>query len=255
VRESLAKAELKVTPPQPIPATFGGAIPADFDWAQQNPSPLSGVKDQGQCGSCWAFSIVENIESMWKLAGHNLTELSPQQVVSCDLVDLGCDGGDPQTAYEYITMAGGLNTEKDYPYYSGSSGYAGKCEAKPDQFAVKINNFSYAVPPCNDSCKGQDKYEQQVRDVLYTVGPLSICVDASGWQDYTWGVFMGFCGESAADQDHAVLMTGFDVKGGYYNVRNSWASDWGEDGYIRLGLGRNACGLLDLATYAIVPHV
>jgi len=231
-----------------------GPTPTTFDWKDQA-GVMTEVKDQGQCGSCWAFSIVENIESAWKLAGHDLVELSPQQVVSCDLVDQGCDGGDPQTAYMYITMAGGLNSEKDYPYYSGDSGYADKCEAKPDSFIAKINNFTYAVPSCNDTCKEQKQYEQQVRDVLYNIGPLSIIVDASDWQDYSWGIFMGFCSQAMADMDHAVLLTGFDVKGGFYNVRNSWASDWGEDGYIRLGLGDNSCGMLDLATYSNVKHV
>lgn len=108
-------------------------------------------------------------------------ELSPQQVVSCDTVDQGCDGGmiyyhnliiydmlcygigDPQTAYEYIMQAGGLQTDKDYPYYSGDSGWSEKCEVKPDKFVAHVANFSYGVPPCNDTCKNQTQYEQTVR--------------------------------------------------------------------------------------------
>jgi len=236
-----------------IPKRMADPTPTQWDWKQKT-GTMTSVKDQGQCGSCWAFSIVENIESMWKLAGNNLTQLSEQQVVSCDTIDQGCDGGDPQTAYMYIMDAGGLNSEKDYPYRSGG-GSSGKCQVKPDLFVAHIQNFSYAVPPCNGTCKGQEQYEQQVRDVLYNVGPLSICVDASDWQDYDWGIFMGMCSRSAEELDHAVLLTGFDVKGRFYNVRNSWASDWGESGYIRLGLGDNSCGMLDLVTYANVKHV
>jgi C1A family cysteine protease len=251
-RESLANLPIN-TPSTVNHRRTNDPTPTSFDWKDQK-GVMTYVKDQGQCGSCWAFSIVENIESAWKLAGHDLVELSPQQVVSCDTVDQGCDGGDPQTAYQYIMQAGGLQTEKDYPYFSGDSGWSGKCEVKPDKFVAHVSNFSYGVPPCNDTCKDQAKYEQTVRDALYTIGPLSICVDASDWQDYDWGIFMGFCGSASDDLDHAVLLTGFNEKYGYYNVRNSWASDWGEDGYIRLSLGRNTCGMLDLVTYATVPH-
>jgi len=249
---NLKPASLRDLPIQPVaPVISNDPTPTSFDWKDKE-GTMTYVKDQGQCGSCWAFSIVESIESVWKLAGNPLVELSPQQVVSCDLVDQGCDGGDPQTAFQYVTMAGGLNTEKDYPYYSGDSGWADKCTAVPEKFVAKTSGFGYAVPSCNDTCKNQGQYEQQVRDVLYNVGPLSICVDASDWQDYSWGIFMGFCSQAADQQDHAVLLTGFDVKGGFYNVRNSWASDWGEDGFIRLGLGDNTCGMLDLATYPII---
>jgi C1A family cysteine protease len=93
------------------------ATPATFDWRDHG--AVTPVKNQGQCGSCWAFSAVEATESAWFLANHTLIELSPQQVVSCDDVDQGCNGGDTPTAYAYIIKAGGLELNSIYPYKSG----------------------------------------------------------------------------------------------------------------------------------------
>jgi len=209
------------------------------------------IKDQGQCGSCWAFSATEEIESMWYMAGNAIPTLAPQQIVDCDTVDQGCNGGNTETAYAYVTQAGGLDTEASYPYTSGDSGSAGNCQVVTSSFAAKVNNYTYAIPPCDDSCDHQD--ENALRQQLTTVGPLSICVDAAPWQDYSGGIMTGDeCPHDVGSLDHCVQLVGYDWPNKYWTVRNSWATSWGENGYIRLSTGENTCGVGDDVTIATV---
>jgi hypothetical protein len=127
-----------------------------------------------------AFSAVEEMESMWHLAGHDLVELSPQQVVSCDkgAGDQGCNGGDTVIAYKYMTKAG-LESEASYPYRSGDTGSDGKCTFDSAKVVATMKNFTYATPPCLDSCTHQDENTLQAN--LEKVGPVSVCVAADSW--------------------------------------------------------------------------
>jgi hypothetical protein len=113
-----------------------------------------------QCGSCWAFSAVEQIESAWFLAGNPLVDFAPQQVVSCDVGgdDYACNGGDTPTAYQYIEKAGGLALETDYPYTSGKDGTDGKCNPFFKVSGGGISGFEWAVPACpaGGKCASQD---------------------------------------------------------------------------------------------------
>lgn len=219
-----------------------------FDWRTKK--AITDVKDQGQCGSCWAFSAVEEMESMWFLAGHTLTELSPQQVVSCDkgAGDLGCDGGDTVVAYKYMTKAG-LQTERDYPYTSGDTGRDGQCKYDASKVLAKMSNFTYATPPCLDSCPHQD--ENTLQSNLESVGPVSVCVSADSWQSYSSGILSANCPKAYSSLDHCVQLVGWGVSASnvkYWMLRNSWATDWGIDGYIHIKFGSNLCGLADEAT-------
>lgn len=158
--------------------------------------------DQGQCGSCWTFSVTENIESQVYLAGKSpngkLTTLSEQQIVDCDKgtpiwPDDGCNGGFTQGAFDYVIRTGGLEKEDSYPYTSGDSGSAGNCQFDSSKIVSKIDGWQYAVPVCNDSCDHQNA--TLLMQQLVSIGPLSICVVATDdWQDYEEGVLMGmFC--------------------------------------------------------------
>jgi len=235
-----------------LPASHKKA-PSTVDWRTHTPSVVSAVKDQGQCGSCWAFSATENIESMWALAGNDIPVLSPEQIVDCDTVDQGCNGGDTPTAFEYVTQAGGLETETAYPYQAGQSGSGGSCTFDQSQVVAKISNFTWVIPECTTgSCNNQNM--GQVQTQLATVGPFAICVFAEPWQDYSGGVFNdATCSHDAASLDHCVQMIGYDNPNGYWIVRNSWNTDWGEDGYIRVSTkvaNGNLCGLLDEVNFA-----
>lgn len=215
------------------------ALPISFDWRDKN--AVTPVKDQGQCGSCWAFSATEEIESQWILKGNAAVELSPQQIVDCDKNDLGCSGGDTPTAYEYVIKAGGLEAEVVYPYKAKDQ----KCHFNSTGVAVKISQWQYVV-------KGKNETEMQ--NSLYVAGPLSICVDADPWQTYQKGILTKKCGQ---DLDHCVLLVGYGVDSSsnleFWSIRNSWGTDWGEDGYIRVARNnKNLCGVADEVTIAVI---
>eukprot|EP00013_Stygamoeba_regulata_P018847 CAMPEP_0177655112 /NCGR_PEP_ID=MMETSP0447-20121125/14757_1 /TAXON_ID=0 /ORGANISM="Stygamoeba regulata, Strain BSH-02190019" /LENGTH=343 /DNA_ID=CAMNT_0019158937 /DNA_START=82 /DNA_END=1113 /DNA_ORIENTATION=+ len=256
----LSQAEFKAmylgrrAPGEPVNATNVLAVattdaPTTVDWRQKG--AVSPVKDQGQCGSCWAFSATEEIESMWFLAGNPLPVLAPQQIVSCDTVDGGCNGGDTPTAYKYVEQAGGQIAEKDDPYTSGDTGENGSCPRTLNPIA-KVKGFQYATPPCTDSCGSQD--EDKLAAALASTGPISICVDAESWQDYSSGVLKSDCPYAYDQLDHCVQLVGYDKSGDtpYWIVRNSWNTDWGLEGYIHIKMGSNLCGVADEATIVTV---
>jgi len=204
----------------------------DIDWRTKGAT--TPVKDQGQCGSCWAFSAVDAIESYGFLNGnYSLTELSSQQVNACDKVDGGCNGGNTETAYEYVKGAGGIETEESYPYTSGG-GNTGICKFKVAKVAVKISGYKSVA-------KGEDNLLPALQD-----GPVSVCVAANAFQTYNSGI-LKLCPGSI---DHCV-QTVAAVQGeeNYWVVRNSWATSWGEEGYIRLEMGKNICKIGNDITY------
>jgi len=126
---------------------FESTLPASFDWRTHTPAVLTPVKNQEQCGSCWAFSTTENIESVWALAGNTLVSLAPQQIVDCDTTDAGCNGGNPPTAYEYVIKAGGMEPETDYPYVAKDT----KCTFNKADVVAKISGYEYATKTKNET--------------------------------------------------------------------------------------------------------
>jgi len=222
---------------------FAGELPpipegTTFDWRSHSPSVVTPVYNQAQCGSCWAFSITENIESQWALAGNQLASLSMQQVVSCDTNDDGCGGGDPPTAYEYVIGAGGLEPYADYPYTS-ENGETGSCQFNQADILAHISSYTTIGS------------EQQAQSYLTSNGPLSVCVDAESWQYYNGGVITteSDCGTSL---DHCVMITGYGTESGvnYWWVRNSWGTDWGQSGYLQVESGADVCGIAQEITSA-----
>jgi C1A family cysteine protease len=235
-----------------VPEVRADELPSSWDWRSKG--AVTPVKNQGQCGSCWAFSTTEEIESMWFMNGGQLTPLSVQQIVSCDTVDQGCNGGDTTTAYDYVKGAGGLETGADYPYRS-MSGRNGVCMVDKTKFVVTVSNYTYATPPCQDSCNHQN--EDLMQQNMYSTGPVSICLDAETWNDYGGGVLTDFCPHAYDDMDHCVQLVGYDTSGQvpYWIVRNSWGTDWGEAGYIYIEMGKNLCGIANEATFVHAESV
>merc|ERR1711990_489370 len=229
------------TPAEPVDeivTTKFGAAPQTFDWRSKS-GIVSPVKNQGQCGSCWAFSTVEAVESAWAMANHSMTILSPQQIVDCDTRDNGCGGGNPPTAYDYIMQAGGLETNADYPYTARN----GECKADKSKEVVDITGFKYST---------RSRNEHEMIDSSYAVGPLSVCVSTGGWQDYQSGIMTKLrCGFMV---DHCVGITGWDLSASkpYWVVRNSWGTSWGNDGYIYVEFGHDVCEIAGEATYPTV---
>jgi len=216
--------------------------PATFDWRDHN--AVTPVKDQGQCGSCWAFSATEAIESAWILKGHatpSTINLAPQQIVDCDTIDgvQGCNGGLTESAYDYIVQAGGQDPEVDYPYTAKN----GVCKFIAKDVAAKISTYT-AI----------SKQESALATNLASIGPLSICLDAAHWQDYQSGVMTNLqcCPPFGSCQmDHCVQLVGYNSTAStpYYIVRNSWNTDWGIAGYIWLEMNKNTCGIANDVTW------
>lgn len=223
-----------------------GASVGLVDWRSKG--AVTQVKDQGDCGSCWAFSVTEEIESAVFMATGKLESLSTQQIISCDHVDTGCDGGDTLTGYKYVEKAGGLDLSSDYPDNSHISGRTGKCHWDSKK-AAKVSGYSFATKPCQSGqCKHQD--EKALAAALASKGPVSVCVNAGDWDVYKSGVYKKRCSSASEDMDHCVQLVGYDTSGAtpYWIVRNSWAADWGEKGYMRLEMGKNLCGIANEAT-------
>eukprot|EP00727_Mastigamoeba_balamuthi_P004080 m51a1_g1367 putative cysteine protease (313) ;mRNA; r:409261-410199 len=195
-------------------------------------SYLPPVKDQAQCGSCWAFSAIANAEGQYYLKNHKVLALSEQQLVSCDKDDSGCNGGLMSTADAYI-VKNGLATEEAYPYVSGS-GSVPRCKA-----------FTAAVSYSSNKDFGAIESDEQIIANLKQYGPLSIAIEADQavFQNYQSGILDSTsCG---TELDHGVALVGYGTEGGknFWTVRNSWGSSWGEQGYIRLARGKNMCGI------------
>lgn len=227
--------------------TLPAAPPATFDWRSKH--AVTPVKDQQQCGSCWAFSTTENFESMTFLAGNSLPVLGPQQLVDCDPQSQGCGGGWTYWAFEYLLSAGGQETEANYPYTAQD----GTCAFEASKIAARLTNYTFATNPCESgSCPTQDDL---LREKLASIGPLSICVNAEIWSDWSGPapIPASECPGDADELDHCVQLVGYDWNKKYWIVRNSWNTDWGVEGYIYLATGGNTCGLGDVVTFADVP--
>ena len=195
---------------------------ADTNWVSAG--AVTGVKNQGSCGSCWAFSATGALESWWKLSHGSLPSLSEQQLVDCSgsYGNNACNGGLMDNAFKF-SRDHGLTTEAAYPY----KGVKQTCQTSSGSY----KNSGYTdVSGCTNLANA------------ITGRPLSIAVDAGNWSPYKSGVFSN-CGTSL---NHGVLLVGITDQ--YWLVKNSWGTGWGESGYIRLNRG-NTCGLCNQPSY------
>eukprot|EP01107_Rhizomastix_libera_P001541 TRINITY_DN1252_c0_g1_i5.p1 TRINITY_DN1252_c0_g1~~TRINITY_DN1252_c0_g1_i5.p1 ORF type:complete len:319 (+),score=38.85 TRINITY_DN1252_c0_g1_i5:125-1081(+) len=204
-------------------AKLRDVLPDTWDWREHG--AITVVKDQAQCGSCWAFSAAANMESVWFLAGHPLVSFAPQQLVDCDSTSDGCNGGLPLYADKYTINAGGIMLWEDYPY----TAVDGKCAFNRTK---AVGKFS--------SSKQLPKNDADLQTWMYKNGAASIGVYAdTTWQHYKSGILPK--PSSCLRFNHAVTVVGWgidnDTNTPYWIVKNSWAEDWGEKGYIRLHRG------------------
>jgi len=206
-------------------------LPESVDWREKG--VVTPVKNQGRCGSCWAFATTQIIESYAAIATGNLIELSTQQVTSCAPNNLncggtgGCFGSIPQLGFTYINLFGHA-TEADYPYVSGQTMQSEECKYDVLDTKPVVGLTGYDTWH-ND--------QEAVMNHLATVGPLSVAAYASLWKSYTSGVYTGCSFSENIDLNHAVMLVGYGTdpeEGDYWIVRNSWGPNWGEGGYIRL---------------------
>ncbi|KAG9333565.1 hypothetical protein JZ751_011402 [Albula glossodonta] len=210
----------------------GGAdLPDQVDWRDKG--YVTDVKDQKQCGSCWAFSATEKLVS-----------LSEQQLVDCsgDFGNMGCGGGLMDQAFQYIKANKGIDTEESYPYEAVD----GDCRFKPGSIGATCTGYVDVT----------SMDESALQEAVATIGPVSVAIDAghSSFQLYESGIYdEPDC--SSSDLDHGVLAVGYGSENGkdYWLVKNSWGLEWGNKGYIMMSRNKNnQCGIATAASYPLV---
>jgi C1A family cysteine protease len=203
----------------------GSGLPSSVDW--RNKGVVNPVRDQGQCGSCWAFATTANAESVWAISTGKLLDLSEEFLVDCasgpGYYNMGCNGGQPDSAFKYM-INNGQCTEASYPYKAGVTKTAGTCQ--------KCTSAGVSFSSCYDVTPK----DQVALAAAVSKHPVAIAIEADTryFQSYSGGILDSTaCGTSL---DHAVEIIGYGSQNGvdYWIVRNSWGSSWGEDGYVRI---------------------
>jgi len=219
------------------------AAPTAIDWTTQG--AVTPVKNQGSCGSCWAFSTTGSIEGQFVLQlKNNLTSFSEQQLVDCDTVDdQGCNGGLMDNAFTYLESAK-LETESDYPY----KGVDGTCQYASTKGVVGVASFV----DIEQGATVADT-ENTMGVALDQVGPLSVAINANNLQFYTGGISNPLlCNPQGLN--HGVLIVGLGSENGkdFWKVKNSWGATWGEKGYFRIIRGKGKCGIERAVSYPVL---
>ncbi|XP_054662344.1 cathepsin K isoform X2 [Grus americana] len=212
-------------------------VPAAVDWRKKG--YVTPVKNQGQCGSCWAFSSVGALEGQLKRKTGKLLSLSPQNLVDCVTNNDGCGGGYMTNAFEYVRQNRGIDSEDAYPYV----GQDESCMYNPRGKAAKCRGYR-EIPEGN---------EKALKRAVARIGPVSVGIDASlpSFQFYSRGVYYDeSC--NAENINHAMLAVGYGTQKGtkYWIIKNSWGEEWGNKGYVLLARNmNNACGIANLASF------
>jgi len=231
IDRSYARAKNSAGPHQHVKA------PQTVDWRSKG--AVTPIKNQQQCGSCWAFSTTGSVEGAAAIASGKLVSLSEQQLVDCSGAqgNQGCEGGLMDQAFQYIISNNGITTESNYPYTAQD----GTCNNQAaGQVATTIGGYT-DVPSMNEAALV----------AAVAVGPVSVAIEADQacFQFYSGGVLSDpSCGTNL---DHGVLAVGYDQTGSqpYWIVKNSWGTSWGESGYIQMAMGMDECGINSEPSY------
>lgn len=216
-------------------------LPSSVDWRTQG--YVTGVKNQGSCGSCWAFSTTGGLEGQHFNASGTLVSLSEEQLVECCYSNYGCSGGWVEYALSYLATAGSIS-EANYPYTS-SNGQSGSCKSSGKPIAATVSSY-VSLPYGN---------EDKLKEATALVGPISVLIDVeNSFYGYSGGVYY-YSGCNPRYLNHAVLVVGYGTYNGqdYWLVKNSWGASWGLQGYIMMARNQNNnCGIASQAVYPVV---
>ena len=234
---------------EPTIVKVTNAAPDAWNW--QDKGVVANVKDQGSCGSCWAFSTMANLEGQYALGKGVVKTFSEQQLVDCDTLDSGCNGGLMEYSFTWLKDNGGFNLDTDYPY----KGTKQACKSDSSKYVdMKVTGYKklgneYSNWDCVD--------EEGIKEFLYETGPLAVALNANPLQTYSSGILDKTAAQCPTSRlNHAVTMVGYgtDTSSGkdYWLVKNSWGKSWGESGYFRIRRGNGTCGINCYITSATV---
>jgi cathepsin F len=202
------------------------STPKSFDWRDKG--VVTSVKNQGSCGSCFSFAVSANLESLYAMKNKKLLDLSEQQIVNCDKLDYGCNGGFMANTYKYIKSAGGMGLESSLKYV------ARKTTCKNIKKVLTVSGHKFAG----------SKVDANIAAFLYKTGPLAAAVNANMFKYYKGGVMKYSSSMCSTAVNHAITLVGYGATTAgakYWIIKNSWGASWGEKGYIRLAWG--TCGI------------
>jgi len=223
------------------------ALPETFDARVQWPDCIGAIRDQGHCGSCWAFGAVEALSDRICIQSKGVVKvaLGAQDPTSCDTSNFGCDGGNLAPVWKYM-LSTGVVSEECYPYLMGTCHHPG-CSELP-------------TPKCNKTCHNAAKFDtdkhhaatayavsskiEQIQTEIFTNGPVEAAFTVyADFNNYQSGVYHHVSG--AAEGGHAIKIIGWGTESGtdYWLVANSWNTDWGTDGFFKIRRGTNECGI------------
>nr|AJF94917.1 cathepsin L8 [Nephilengys cruentata] len=217
-------------------------LPSKVDWREKG--LVTAVKDQGKCGSCWAFSTTGSLEGQHMKKTGDLVSLSEQNLVDCVKDNEGCNGGWMDSAFEQIKRENGIDTEASYPYV----GVQNSCLF--NKLTVGATCAGYVDLPEGD--------EKVLKQAVTKIGPISVAINAGAesFHNYKSGIYYEpNCPNDVDDLTHAVLVIGYGTENDtdYWLVKNSWGSSWGMNGYIKMSRNRdNNCGIATKASYPLV---
>ncbi|XP_033113650.1 digestive cysteine proteinase 2-like isoform X2 [Anneissia japonica] len=220
---------------------FPGLLPTSMDWRIMG--AVSQVKDQATCGSCWSFGTTGTIEGAYFLKTGKMVRLSQQNLMDCSWKhgNNGCDGGEEWRSYEWIMEKGGLEAESTYGPYLGQNG---KCHFNSSNAVIQISKY-YNITSGS---------QEALKSAIAKIGPISVGIDAAhkSLSYYSSGVYYEpKCGNKPEDLDHAVLAVGYGKLNNehYWLIKNSWSTNWGNNGYVLINQQDNNCGVTTDATY------